>query len=114
MRKIGIWGVGIVRSGDNWDGGMREYWVGRLLGEDVVADRRVGRILGNTEEFWANLDAEVFRKLSQEGTGGSYAFGKRYVHEVAGDSGKQGRWVLAGELSGVRRAGPFSPGRDVL
>lgn len=57
--------MGVVRSGDNWDGGMREYWVGRLLGEDVVADRRVGRILGNTE-FWANLDPEVCRKLSQE------------------------------------------------
>ena len=37
VRKIGIWGVGVVRSGDNWDGGMREYWVGRLLGEDIVA-----------------------------------------------------------------------------
>lgn len=32
-----LWGVGkVVRSGDNWDGRMRERWVGRS-GEDIVA-----------------------------------------------------------------------------
>ena len=37
VRRMGIVGGGkVVRSGDNWDGRMRERWVGRS-GEDIVA-----------------------------------------------------------------------------
>ena len=40
----------VVTSGGHWDGRMRQCWAGRRSG-----GRRVGKLLGKTEEFWANL-----------------------------------------------------------